>query len=100
LGRWATLGWGTHVGPAETGAAPTSAALAADRQITHALNRLTYGARPGDLERVRAVGLSAWIERQLRPQTIDDSATEHVLAETTTLRLTIPDLLPEDPHIG
>src|SRR4030095_16294587 len=98
LGRWATLGWGTHVGPAETGAAPTSAPLAADRQITHALNRLTYGARPGDLERVRAVGLSAWIERQLRPQTIDDSATEHVLAELTTLRMPIADLLREYPR--
>jgi uncharacterized protein (DUF1800 family) len=94
----ATSGGGTHVGPAETRAAPTSAALAADRQITHALNRLTYGARPGDLERVRAVGLSAWIERQLRPQTIDDSATEHVLAELTTLRMPIADLLREYPR--
>ena len=94
----ATSGGATAVRPAETGAAPMGAALAADRQITQALNRLTYGARPGDLERIRAVGLSAWIERQLRPQTIDDSATEHLLAELTTLRMPIADLLREYPR--
>ena len=47
-----------------------------DRQIVHALSRLTYGPRPGDVERVRAAGLPAWIERQLRPETVDDSVTE------------------------
>jgi len=84
--------------PVMTGAAPNGASLAADREIVRALNRLTYGARPGDLERVRAAGLSGWIERQLRPQTIDDSATEQLLAELTTLRMPIADLLREYPR--
>jgi uncharacterized protein (DUF1800 family) len=84
--------------PVMTGAASNGASLAADREIVRALNRLTYGARPGDLERVRAAGLSSWIERQLRPQTIDDSATEQLLAELTTLRMPIADLLREYPR--
>jgi uncharacterized protein (DUF1800 family) len=94
----AASGGATAARPGTTDAAPRGAALAADRQIVHTLNRLTYGARPGDLERVRAVGLSAWIERQLRPQTIDDSANEHLLAELTTLRMPIADLLREYPR--
>jgi uncharacterized protein (DUF1800 family) len=94
----ATRGGATAARPAENGAAPSGASLAADRQIVRTLNRLTFGARPGDLERVRAVGLSAWIERQLRPQTIDDSATERLLADLTTLRMPIADLLREYPR--
>ena len=89
-------------GPAQPQVADSSAASAAppavDRQILHALNRLTYGARPGDVERVRAIGLSAWIDRQLRPRTIDDAATERALAELTTLRMPIAELLREFPR--
>ncbi len=89
-------------GPAQPQVAESSAASAAppavDRQILHALNRLTYGARPGDVERVRAIGLSAWIDRQLRPRTIDDAATERALAELTTLRMPIAELLREFPR--
>ena len=33
--------------------------------ILHALNRLTYGPRPGDLEAVRQMGLAKWIDLQL-----------------------------------
>ena len=42
--------------------------------VRHALNRLGYGPRPGDVERVTAMGLTAWIDRQLQPAAIDDSA--------------------------
>jgi uncharacterized protein (DUF1800 family) len=93
---------GAAAGGASPAVAESSRASAApsesDRKIFHALNRLTYGARPGDLERVRAVGLSAWIDRQLRPQSIDDSVAERALAELTTLRMPIADLLREYPR--
>ncbi len=79
-------------------AAASTAQPAADRQILHAINRLTYGPRPGDVERVRAVGLSAWIDRQLRPRTIDDSMAERALADLTTLRMPIAELLREFPR--
>ncbi|HXH26031.1 MAG TPA: DUF1800 family protein, partial [Vicinamibacterales bacterium] len=61
-------------------AAPLAArtdGLPADRaSIEHALNRLTFGPRPGDVEAVERIGLAAWIERQLDPSRIDDSALQ------------------------
>src|SRR5204862_5166750 len=39
--------------------------LTEDQAILHALNRLGFGPRPGDVERVREMGLETWIERQL-----------------------------------
>jgi len=41
-----------------------------DQKALHALNRLTFGARPGDLEDLRKVGLQSWIDRQLHPADI------------------------------
>jgi len=106
---WALIGLGILAGcsaPAAGGvgggeqpvAATPPTSLADDRPIIHALSRLTYGARPGDLERVRAIGLLAWIDRQLRPRTIDDSATQQALAELATLRMPISELLREYPR--
>ena len=43
----------------------------------HALNRLAYGPRPGEVDRVAAAGVMQWIDRQLSPSKIDD----HALAE-------------------
>ena len=39
--------------------------------VEHALNRLTYGPRSGDIERVRRIGLDKWIDAQLAPATAD-----------------------------
>ena len=36
--------------------------LPKDKKALHALNRLTFGPRPGDLEAVRKMGLKKWIE--------------------------------------
>jgi uncharacterized protein (DUF1800 family) len=49
--------------------------------VEHALSRLAYGARPGDVERVRAIGLSTWIDQQLHPAKIDDAALPARLPE-------------------
>ena len=43
-----------------------------DAAITHVLNRLSYGPRPGEVERVRALGLQKWIDSQLSPSRIDN----------------------------
>src|SRR6188474_2008944 len=50
--------------------------LSDDQRILHVLNRLGFGARPGDLEKVRAFGVNKYIEQQLFPEKIDDSASE------------------------
>ena len=56
-----------------------------DAGIIHILNRLTYGPRPGDVERVRAMGLQKWIELQLTPSRIDDRALDARLQRLETL---------------
>jgi uncharacterized protein (DUF1800 family) len=60
---------------------------AADEAINHALNRLTYGARPGDFARVKAMGLQNWIDLQLSPSRIDDGPLASRLAGLGTLAL-------------
>lgn len=52
----------------------------ADQQVQQVLNRLAFGARPGDVARVRAMGVDQWIALQLAPDRIDDRATDTVLA--------------------
>ncbi|HEY6209397.1 MAG TPA: DUF1800 domain-containing protein [Gemmatimonadales bacterium] len=52
----------------------------------HALNRLAYGPRPGDIDRVAALGVMKWIDRQLKPDKIDDG-----LLATRERRFTILD---------
>jgi len=47
--------------------------IASDEKIPHALNRLTFGPQPGDLERVRAMGLKKWIDLQLHPERIREN---------------------------
>jgi uncharacterized protein (DUF1800 family) len=72
--------------------------LSADEAILHALNRLAYGPRPGDVERVRQMGLAKWIEQQLNPNAIDDRAVEARLEQFPTLRMSTPKLLAEYPQ--
>ncbi len=56
---------------------PSSAnKLSEDQKIIHVLNRLGFGARAGDVEKVRAIGIRRYIEIQLEPAEIDDSAAD------------------------
>jgi uncharacterized protein (DUF1800 family) len=66
--------------------------LTADEQVMQALNRLTFGARPGDPQRVRDIGVDRWIERQLRPESSRDTAVAPFLAQLTTLSVRGSDL--------
>jgi uncharacterized protein (DUF1800 family) len=47
--------------------------LSKDQQILHALNRLTFGPRPGDVETVRKMGLKKWIDQQLHPERVAEN---------------------------
>src|SRR3954470_17824068 len=58
-----------------------------DKTIVHVLNRLGFGAMPGDVERVRRVGLEKYIDQQLRPETIADQSMSARLAGLDTLNL-------------
>ena len=71
--------------------------LTEDQAIWHALNRLGYGPGPGDVERVRKMGLEKWIDQQLHPETIDDSALEKRLDKYPTLNAPAAKLLERYP---
>jgi uncharacterized protein (DUF1800 family) len=59
-----------------------------DRQrALHALNRLAFGPRPGDVDAVMKSGVDAWIERQLHPEAIPDGAVEARVAALPTMTL-------------
>ena len=47
--------------------------LSKDKQVLHVLNRLTFGPRPGDVDRVRSLGVEKWIRQQLQPQLIAEN---------------------------
>ncbi len=72
--------------------------LAEEEAILHALNRLAYGPRPGDLERVRRLGLAKWIEQQLDPASINDSAAQARLERFPTLAMSSTQLLEAFPQ--
>src|SRR5580698_11151 len=59
--------------PAAALAAPKISLMTDDQKVLHALNRLTFGPRPGDLEQVKQIGVDQWIEQQLQPETIPEN---------------------------
>jgi uncharacterized protein (DUF1800 family) len=63
----------------------------------HALNRLTFGPRPGDVDRVAAIGVDKWIDQQLNPNKIDDSALDSRLAQFRTLKMQPKEMLANFP---
>ncbi len=71
--------------------------LTANEQIRQALNRLTFGPRPGDAAKVSSMGLSAWIDRQLEPASISDTLAERVLGGMETQRKSAVELIADHP---
>ena len=67
--------------------------LPADQQIIQALNRLTFGAKPGDAQKVRAIGLDNWIDQQLHPDKINDDAMNAFVSRYSALNQDQNDLL-------
>jgi len=95
--------------------------LGGDKKPLHALNRLTFGPRPGDVDAVRKMGLKKWIDRQLHPERIPQNpellaklqpldtlqmSTPVMLAHYPTPQLLLAfsqrgraDILPQDPAL-
>jgi uncharacterized protein (DUF1800 family) len=65
----------------------------------HLLARAAYGARPGDVERVRSMGRTAWIEEQLRPEEIDDTACDWRVAGCESMEDHPLDLRSVEPSV-
>ncbi|MFT3742847.1 MAG: DUF1800 family protein [Pyrinomonadaceae bacterium] len=84
--------FGMLIGPVGLLAGPRvdRAALSADQRVVQVLSRLTFGARPGDVERVKKMGVEAFISQQLDADSIDDSALMKRLEKLPTLNLSTP----------
>jgi len=67
------------------------------KRAIHALSRLTFGPRPGDTNRVMAMGVDNWIDQQLHPDKIDDHALEARLAPLRTLRMDTREIVENFP---
>ena len=70
----------------------------ADEQVQHVLSRLTFGARPGDVARVRALGVDAFIAQQLQPQRIPDQRLDAWLSQFETLDLSYAEMQKAYPR--
>jgi uncharacterized protein (DUF1800 family) len=65
--------------------------------ILHALNRLGFGPRPGQVEQIEKTGLENWIQAQLHPETIDDPIIDTRLAQLPSLGMSAAALMSEYP---
>ena len=73
---------------------PFEQKLSPDRQIVQALNRLTFGLRPGDVDGVRRIGLAKWMEQQLHPDQIaENPVLEERLTPLETLRMPVSEVV-------
>lgn len=68
-------------------AAAGAAAPSNDRAVVHALNRLGFGPTPALAARVKALGLSRYIDEQLRPELLTDVGMRERLAHLQTIEL-------------
>jgi len=84
-----------------SGAGPYDARLSNERQITHALNRLTFGQRAGDVEEIRRSGVAKWIDLQLHPERIvENPVVESRLKALDTLRMDVAALVKDYPAVS
>jgi uncharacterized protein (DUF1800 family) len=68
-----------------------------EKRVVHALNRLAFGPRPGEVEHVMAIGVDKWIDQQLHPEKIDDSALDARLSAFPTLRMNTRQIVENFP---
>src|SRR6188474_1543900 len=77
-----------------------SKGLTEEQRIIHVLNRLGFGARPGDVERVKALGLEKYIDQQLNPEKISDTIAENKVRDLSVLNMTTAELYEKYPQPG
>ncbi len=80
--------------------ASTRKALTEEQKILHVLNRLGFGARPGDIERVKAIGLQKYIDQQLAPASITDNLAEGKLRDLEIFNMSTSEVFAKYPNPG
>ncbi len=65
-----------------------SGPLTADERTSHVLSRLTYGPTPEEMQAIETTGVAAYIEKQLAPETIDESSNTELASREAALFIT------------
>lgn len=77
---------------------PAQRQIQGQERVLHALNRFTFGPRPGDVDAVERMGLKRWFDLQLNPSKIDDSALEQRLALFPAIEMSQPQMMERYPN--
>jgi uncharacterized protein (DUF1800 family) len=64
-----------------------------DQKIIHLLNRAGFGPRPGDIDRVRRIGIESYLEEQLHPEDQVDTFLNKPLLALNTLQMSVPETI-------
>ncbi len=86
VGMTAPAGFAAAPVPNRAKAAQTTV-LTPEQKTLHALDRLTFGPRPGDRAAVNRMGLEAWFQQQLHPERVADAALDARLAQYPAMQL-------------
>lgn len=74
--------------------------LTEDQKALHILNRLGFGARPGDLEKVKAIGVQKYVDQQLDPAAVADTVADSKIKNLDTFNLSTAELFTKYPNPG
>jgi uncharacterized protein (DUF1800 family) len=96
---------GTFAAKAKVPAKPAAKAvvltpLSARERVVQLLDRFTYGPRPGEVDRVLALGADKWVEQQMNPDSVPDGALQRRLNDLPTLGMTAAQALAVFPDRG
>ncbi|MFZ1701415.1 MAG: DUF1800 domain-containing protein [Pyrinomonadaceae bacterium] len=75
-------------------------ALTEDQKVLHVLNRLGFGARPGDVQKVKTLGLQKYIDQQLNVAAIDDAVAEGKIKDLEIFKFSTAELFAKYPNPG
>jgi len=74
--------------------------LTEDQKILHVLNRLGFGARPDDVEKVKSIGLQKYIDQQLNPASVTDTVADNKVKNLDISTMSTADLFAKYPNPG
>jgi uncharacterized protein (DUF1800 family) len=72
--------------------------LTEDQKIIHVLNRLGFGARPGDVAKVRSIGLQKYIDQQINAVSVDDAVAENKVKDLEVFKMSTAEVFAKYPN--
>jgi uncharacterized protein (DUF1800 family) len=83
-------------------ASASTLTLTEEQKILHLLNRAGFGPRPGDIERIKRMGIEQYLNQQLHPEDLTDDLLDKPLQALATQQMTSPEIaqnfLPPPPR--